>query len=284
MNGRACSFACECGTHVYSTRTGPGHGAAYSLPDGVYGSAASSGWCVVRGLEAGGRGRGDVRSRAPVCVRREAVRRPAAPAGLVGGAGPRRCGTVCCHLAIDWYASLPPRACWSLSSCMARFFEAAAAGVRVAPILCANLSAVSLGWFWAMARSYPMTRSAATSCSPSSWRDLDVRRSHWSRVIWTSRPIAIGVASGICAERSSCRVRFTSCVHLLRTARELGGHINGRACSFVRAGAVRMCAVLVRGLGMGCVLPTGQGVRPELMLELVCYISRVYVPCGVRLG
>ena len=25
MNGRACSFACKCGTHVYSTRTGPGH-------------------------------------------------------------------------------------------------------------------------------------------------------------------------------------------------------------------------------------------------------------------
>ena len=118
---------------------------------------------------------------------------------------------------------------------MARSFEAAAAGVRVAPIMGANQSAVSLGWFWAMARSYPMTRSAATSCSPSSWRDLDTRRSHWSRVIWTSRPIAIGVASGICAERSSCRVRFTSCVHLLRTVRELSGHgrINGRACSFV---------------------------------------------------
>ena len=28
-------------------------------------------------------------------------------------------------------------------------------------------------------------------------------------------------------------------------------HMNGRACSFVRAGAVRMCIVLVRGLGMG---------------------------------
>ena len=137
-----------------------------------------------------------------------------------------------------------------------------------------------------MARSYPLTRSAATSCSPSSWRDLDARRSHWSRVIWTSRPIAIGVASGICAQRSSCRVRFTSCVHLLRTARELGGHghINGRACSFVCAGAVRMCTVLVQGLGMGCVLPTGQGVRPELILKLVCYISRVCVPYGVRLG
>ena len=197
-----------------------------------------------------------------------------------------RCGAVCCHVAIDWYASLPPRARSSLSSCMARFFDSAAGGVRVAPIPCANQSAVSLGWFWAMARSYSMTRSAATSCSPSSWRDLDARRSHWSRVIWTSRPIAIGVASGICAERSSCHVRFTSCVHLLRTARELGGHghINGRASSFVCAGALRMCTVLVRGLGMGCVLPTGQGVRPELILELVCYISRVYVLYSVRLG
>ena len=77
--------ACGCGTHVYSTRTGPGHGAAYSLPDGVYGSAASSGWCAVPGLEAGGRGRGDVRSPAPACVRREVVRRPAAPAELVSG-------------------------------------------------------------------------------------------------------------------------------------------------------------------------------------------------------
>ena len=28
-------------------------------------------------------------------------------------------------------------------------------------------------------------------------------------------------------------------------------HMNGRACSFVRAGAVRMCIVLVRGLAMG---------------------------------
>ena len=38
-------------------------------------------------------------------------------------------------------------------------------------------------------------------------------------------------------------------------------HMNRLACSFVRAGAVRMCIVLVRGLGMGCVLPTGRGVR-----------------------
>ena len=37
--------------------------------------------------------------------------------------------------------------------------------------------------------------------------------------------------------------------------------MNGRACSFVCASAVRMCTVPVRGLGMGCVLPTGRGVR-----------------------
>ena len=27
-----------------------------------------------------------------------------------------------------------------------------------------------------------------------------------------------------------------------------------------------------------------RGVRPELILELVCYISRVYMPYGVRFG
>ena len=63
-------------------------------------------------------------------------------------------------------------------SCMARFFEADAAGVCVALILSVNQSAVSLRWFWAMTRSYSMTRSATTSCSPSSWEYLDARRSH----------------------------------------------------------------------------------------------------------
>ena len=36
-------------------------------------------------------------------------------------------------------------------------------------------------------------------------------------------------------------------------------HMNGRACSFVRAGAVRMCIVLVRGLGMGLRTPYRTG-------------------------
>ena len=99
-------------------------------------------------------------------------------------------------------------------SCMTRFFETDAAGVCVALILSVNQSAVSLGWFWAMARSYPMTRSATTSCSPSSWEDLDARRSHWSSVVWTSRPLAIRASSGSCAEHSSCPASVTSCAHL----------------------------------------------------------------------
>ena len=36
-------------------------------------------------------------------------------------------------------------------------------------------------------------------------------------------------------------------------------HMNGRACSFVRARAVRMCIVLVRGLGMGLRTPYQTG-------------------------
>ena len=36
-------------------------------------------------------------------------------------------------------------------------------------------------------------------------------------------------------------------------------HMNGRARSFVRAGAVRMCIVLVRGLGMGLRTPYRTG-------------------------
>ena len=131
-------------------------------------------------------------SPAPACVRREAVRRSPAPAGLMSGAVPRRCGAVCCHAEIDWYEFFPPGARWSLNLCMVRFFEAAAAGVHVALVLGVSQSTVSLGWFWAMARSYPMTRSATTSRSPSSWGDLDVRRSHLSRVVWTSWTIAIG--------------------------------------------------------------------------------------------
>ena len=36
-------------------------------------------------------------------------------------------------------------------------------------------------------------------------------------------------------------------------------HMNGRAYSFVRAGVVRMCIVLVRGLGMGLRTPYRAG-------------------------
>ena len=58
---------------------------------------------------------------------------------------------------IDWNESVPPTARWSLSSCMARFLEGNAAGVCAVLILCINQSAVSLGWFWGMARSCLIT-------------------------------------------------------------------------------------------------------------------------------
>ena len=63
------------------------------------------------------------------------------PAGLVSGAVPRRYGGGLLHAEIVWYESFPPRARWSLGSCMARFFEAAAAGGCVALILCVSQSA-----------------------------------------------------------------------------------------------------------------------------------------------
>ena len=59
--------------------------------------------------------------------------------------------------------------------------------------------------------------------------------------------------------------------------------MNRRACSFVRASAVRMSTVPVRGLGMGCVPPTGRSVRTEFILELVRYIFRVCT-CGTVFG
>ena len=42
--------------------------------------------------------------------------------------------TVCCHADMGCYGSFPPRARWSLSSCRARFFEAAAAGRGAHPV------------------------------------------------------------------------------------------------------------------------------------------------------
>ena len=60
-------------------------------------------------------------------------------------------------------------------------------------------------------------------------------------------------------------------------------HMNGRACSYVCAGAVRMYSIRT-GPGHGLRTPYRAGVPPELILELVCYISQAYVPYGVRLG
>ena len=62
-------------------------------PDPALGSStASDRWGVVPGLETEGGGRGGVRSPAPACVRRGAVRRSPAPSRLVGGAIPWRDG------------------------------------------------------------------------------------------------------------------------------------------------------------------------------------------------
>ena len=87
---------------------------------------------------------------------------PACGGGLYAGPPPQldwwvelyhgEVGAVCCYAEMDWHGSFPPRARWSLSSCRDRFFKAAAAGVCVTLILCVNQSAVSLDWFWDMAR------------------------------------------------------------------------------------------------------------------------------------
>ena len=44
-------------------------------------------------------------------------------------------------------------------------------------------------------------------------------------------------------------------------------HVNGRACSFVRAGAVCMCTALVGGLGMGLRTPYRTGCTAPRPLE-----------------
>ena len=139
-------------------------------------SAASGRWGVVPGLETGGGG-GAVCAPPP---------QPACGGGLYAGPPPQldwwvglyhgEVGAVCCHADTDWYEFFPPKA--RLSSCMARFFEAAAAGVCAALILCTNQSTVSLDWFWAMASLCPTIRLATTSRSPSTWEGLNARRSH----------------------------------------------------------------------------------------------------------
>ena len=77
--------ACGCGTHVYSTRTGPGHGLRTPYRTGCTAPRPLAGGVYCPGWKPGEGGRGDMRSPAPACVRREVVRRPAAPAGLVSG-------------------------------------------------------------------------------------------------------------------------------------------------------------------------------------------------------
>ena len=56
--------------------------------------------------------------------------------------------------------------------------------------------------------------------------------------------------------------------------------MNGRACSFVRASAVPTRT----GPGRGLRTPYRTGCTARVNAVACCYISRVYVPYGVRLG
>ena len=70
--------------------------------------------------------------------------------------------------------------------------------------------------------------------------------------------------------------------------------MNGRACSLVRARAIRVYTVPVRGPGMavcfcavlcGCVLPTGAGCTVIIYTEACAlHFPRVYVRYGFWLG
>ena len=60
--------------------------------------------------------------------------------------------------------------------------------------------------------------------------------------------------------------------------------MNGRACSFLRASAVRMCTVYVLGLGMAAYPLPGEVYGQNLYWGLCATFSREYVRYGVRLG
>ena len=158
-----------------------------------------------------------------------------------------------------------------------------------------------------------MTKSATTSCSPSSWgiwtrgvridpvwsgpRDrsrselgvvfaLNVRAVPrvWLLIvvpIWlrTARglrwPCTYG-RTGVCIYACVCGTRVYS-------TRKGPGH--ERTCVFARARERGTHVYRTRpGPGLVCVLSTGRGVRPEFLLGLCAKFSRVHVRCGVRLG
>ena len=196
---------------------------------------------------------------------------------------------------------------------MARFFEANAAGVCVALTLSVNQSAVSLGWFWAMARSYPMTRSATTSCPPSSWGiwtrgvridpvwsgPRDRSRSELGLVFALNVravprvsllivvPIWLRTARGLrwpCTYGGRACVFVRVCAVLVCTVLVRGLGINGRVCSFVRASAVRMCTVPVLGLGLSAYSLPGGVYGQNFYWACALHFSRVHVRYGVRLG
>ena len=100
-------------------------------------------------------------------------------------------------------------------------------------------------------------------------------------------PIWLQTARGL---RRSCTYERT-CVCIC--ACECGTHVystrtgpgHERTCVFVFACKCVMHVYSTRtGSGHGCVLPTGRGVRPELILGLCAIFSRVYLRHGVWLG
>ena len=92
---------------------------------------------------------------------------------------------------------------------MARFFEADAAGVCMAFILCVNQSAVSLGWFWPMARScsYSYCGYTIAQCVPCLYI-------LYSGLAWPARvmyplPVFVLVPCVYYCTASTGNVRFT---------------------------------------------------------------------------
>ena len=173
-------------------------------------SVAPSRWGVVSVLEVGGAkgGGGGSPPFQPACGE-EAVQLSPVPTKVVGGALPRggRGGLVPCGQG--FVRVLPAQSALVLQFLQIQFLENVRRGcVRGAHSVHELVRK-------AMTKSCPMTRSVTTSRSPSSFEDFDARRLHWSSVVWTSRPMAISIGSGIWAHRSSCSARVTSLPHLV---------------------------------------------------------------------
>ena len=118
-----------------------------------------------------------VRSPAPASVRRAVVRRSPALTRWVGGAVPRGGGGGLFSCGQGLVGVLPAQSALVLEFLQSPFLQGGRSRMCVALILYTNQSAVSLGWFWAVARLYPMTGSANTLRLSSGLEDLHTRRS-----------------------------------------------------------------------------------------------------------